>query len=209
MARVGRSPTAVSPELRLPHSLDELLAVDASLAGPVRLVDHLLKLLVGEVLADFVRKAPQVLEGYGLLLLVGDIEGVRLEDLVPWVSAEDPWTHHGDELVHLDLPAAVLVDLEDHPDELVAGHVVAQLPHHDLELLVADGAGAVRVEEVEGLLQLLLLLLRELPLLLPRGVEAVHGLLRVHDRRAHDDTRARMIGLQLRLSSLHSRAKMA
>merc|ERR1719217_1795801 len=88
--------------------------------------------------------------------------------------------HHLQEFLVLDRPAAIVIDVRDHLLDLLLLRFETQSAHRNFELLGVDGATAVGVEEVEGLLDLLLLLLSELLLLLPALVEAAER----HSRRA-------------------------
>ena len=82
-----------------------------------------------------------------------------------------PRRHHLDKLVELDLPRPVGIDVGDHPQQLLLLHIEPKIPHRCPQLAVVDRAGAVTVEEVERLAQLLELLLRHTALLnhLARG----------------------------------------
>ena len=80
--------------------------------------------------------------------------------------------HHLQEFLVFDRPAAIVIHIRDHLPDLLFLRLETQRAHRHLQLLGVDGATAVGVEEVEGLLDLLLLLLSELLLLLPALVEA-------------------------------------
>ena len=83
--------------------------------------------------------------------------------------------HHLEELGELDLAGAVGVNVGDHLAKLLLLDLEAEGAHGRLELAVVDGAGVVRVEEVERLADLLDLLLRESGLLgLAAGGSAAH-----------------------------------
>lgn len=65
------------------------------------------------------------------------------------------------EVVEIERPLAVLVEGVDHVAQRRIVHLDADLAHPRLELLHVDNAGAVGVEQVEGVAQLLLLVFRE------------------------------------------------
>merc|ERR1719515_85812 len=148
-----------SEEVGLLHDPQELFLVDLAVTVTICLVDHLLELLIRHPLPKLLSHALQVLEG-DLPRLVVVEEPECLQDLVLRVPVQDLVRHH-----LLDL---LLLRFE------------TQSAHRNFELLGVDGATAVGVEEVEGLLDLLLLLLSELLLLLPALVEAAER----HSRRA-------------------------
>merc|ERR1719450_1212939 len=151
-----------SEEVGLLHDPQELLLVDFAVTVTICLVNHLLELLIRHPLPKLLRHALQVLEG-DLPCLVVVEEPECLQDLV---------LHHLQELLVLDRPAAIVIDIRDHLLDLLLLRFETQRAHRDLQLLGVDGATAVSVKEVEGLLDLLLLLLSQLLLLLPALVEA-------------------------------------
>ena len=73
--------------------------------------------------------------------------------------------HHLEELGELDLAGAVGVNVGDHLLELLLLDLEAEGAHGGLELTVVNRAGVVRVKKVEGLADLLDLLLRKSGLL--------------------------------------------
>merc|ERR1719321_220667 len=162
---------SLSEEVRLLHDAQELLLVHLPVSVAVSLVDHLLQLLVRHPLPELLRHPLQVLEGdLPGLVVVEEPEG--LQDLVLRVAVQDLVRHHLEELLVLDGPGAVIIDVRDHLLDLLLLGLEAQGAHRYLQLLRVNGAGPIRVEEVEGLLDLLLLLLGELLLLLPPGTDA-------------------------------------
>mmetsp|Transcript_997 Transcript_997/g.4050 ORF Transcript_997/g.4050 Transcript_997/m.4050 type:complete len:217 (+) Transcript_997:70-720(+) len=142
------------------HDAEEFLLVDLAVAVAVSLVDHLLKLLVGHVLAELLRHALEVLEADLAGLIVVE-EAESLHDLLAGVALAHLGGHHGEELLEVDGAGAILVDVGDHLLDLLLLGLEAEGAHGNLELLGVDGAGAVGVEEVERLADLLLLLLGE------------------------------------------------
>ena len=63
--------------------------------------------------------------------------------------------HHLEELGELDLAGAVGVNVGDHLLELLLLDLEAKRAHRGLELAVVDVAGVIGIEEVEGLPDLL------------------------------------------------------
>merc|ERR1719449_114483 len=98
-------------------------------------------------------------------------EPESLEDLVLGVAIEDLVRHHLQELFIFDGARSVIVHIADHLLDLFFLGLEAERAHRDLQLLCIDVAAAIGVEEIEGLLDLLLLLLRQLLLLLPSSVK--------------------------------------
>merc|ERR1719387_78155 len=168
-----------SEEVGLLHDPQEFFLVDLAVTVTICLVDHLLELLIRHPLPKLLSHALQVLEG-DLPRLVVVEEPECLQDLVLRVPVQDLVRHHLQELLVLDRPAAVVVDIRDHLLDLFLLWLETQSAHRHLQLLGVDRATAVGVKEVEGLLDLLLLLFGELLLLLPALVEAAER----HSRRA-------------------------
>merc|ERR1719379_2723281 len=154
-----------SEEVGLAHDAHELLLVDGVVAVSVGLVDHLLDLLVGHVLTELLGDALEVLEGDLAIALVVE-ETESLEHLLAGVSLSHLLDHHVEELGEVDDARVVLVDVGDHFLDFLTLGLEAESAHGDLELLLVDVARAVSVEEVKGLLDLLLLLFSEFSALL-------------------------------------------
>merc|ERR1711920_604914 len=172
--RGARLSTPPSEEVGLLHDAQELLLVHLAVAVAVGLVDHLPELLVRHALSQLLGHTLQVLErNLAGLVIVEQPEG--LQDLVLRVAVQDLVRHHLQELLVADRSAAVVVDVGDHLLDLLFLRLEAEGAHRDLQLLGVDLAGAIGVEEVEGLLDLLLLLLGQLLLLLAAGVETTQG----------------------------------
>merc|ERR1719515_311916 len=168
-----------SEEVGLLHDPQEFFLVDLAVTVTICLVDHLLELLLRHPLPKLLRHALQILEG-DLSRLVVIEEPECLQDLVLRVPVQDLVRHHLQELLVLDRPAAVVVDIRDHLLDLLLLWLETQSAHRHLQLLGVDRATTVGVKEVEGLLDFLLLLFGELLLLLPALIEAAER----HSRRA-------------------------
>merc|ERR1712127_131759 len=102
-----------SEEVGLLHDPQELLLVDLAVAVTVRLVNHFLELLIRHPLPKLLRHALEVLEG-DLPCLVVIEEAECLQDLVLRVPIQDLVRHHLQELLVLNRPAAIVVDVRDH-----------------------------------------------------------------------------------------------
>merc|ERR1712167_530597 len=135
-------------------SVDELVLVEHAIAILISPVHHLLKLIIGHVLAELLADALEVLEGHGAgLVVVEELE--HLEEVLTGVLTLLAGGHHGEELVEVDGAVTVGVDVVDELADLLGLGVHAEGLHGDLKLVNVDGAGAVSVKEVEGLLDLL------------------------------------------------------
>merc|ERR1712097_221437 len=120
------------------HDAVELVEVDLAIAITASLVDHVLELLLVDVLTH----------------LAG---------------------HHLEELSELDGAVAVVVNVRDHLLELLLLDLEPEGAHGGLELTDIDGARVIGIEKVEGLADLLDLLLGETSLgLLLGGTTARH-----------------------------------
>merc|ERR1719164_162536 len=160
-----------SEEVGLLHDPQELLLVDLAVTVAICLVNHFLELLIRHSLPELLSHALQILEG-DLSCLVIIEEPECLQDFVFGVPVQDLVRHHLQELFVLDRPAAIVIDIRDHLLDLLLLRLETQGTHGHLQLLRVDGAAAVGVEKVEGLFDLLLLLLSQILLLLPALIEA-------------------------------------
>eukprot|EP01084_Bolivina_argentea_P181929 314162_1 len=152
---------AVYTQLLGHHHLDELLVVDLAVTVDVGLADHLVDLLVGELLAEVRHDVAELSSGdETVAVLVENAES--LLDLLLGVGVLHLAGHQGQELGEINRAAAVLVDLVDHVLELSLSGVLAEGAHDGAELLGRDGAIAVLVEQGEGLLELADLLVGKL-----------------------------------------------
>jgi len=98
------------------HHLDELLVVDLPVTIDVSLADHLVDLLVRELLAQVGHDVTELGGGdETVTVLVEDLE--RLQDLLLGVGVLHLAGHHSQELREVDGAAAVGVDLRAMPGE--------------------------------------------------------------------------------------------
>eukprot|EP00968_Pinguiococcus_pyrenoidosus_P014577 scaffold1313_cov250-Pinguiococcus_pyrenoidosus.AAC.13 len=143
------------------HHLHELFVVDLAVAVDVGFPDHLVHLLVRELLAQVGHDVAQ-LGGAdeAVAVLVEDLKG--FEDLLLRVRILHLARHHGEELREVDGAVAIRVHLVDHVHELRLGRVLPERAHDRAELFGGDGAISVFVEQGERLLELRDLLLGQL-----------------------------------------------
>merc|ERR1719482_1117653 len=143
------------------HDLHELLVVDLAVTVNVGLADHLVDLLVGQLLAEVGHDVAQLSRrDEAVAILVEDAEG--LLELLLGVGVLHLARHEGAELGEVNRAVAVSIDLVDHVLELSLGRVLAERAHDGAKLLGGDGAVTVLVEKGEGLLELSDLLLGKL-----------------------------------------------
>merc|ERR1712196_237680 len=135
------------------HDTVELVNVDLAITITVGLVDHVLELLIIDVLTQLLGHASEVAEGDLVGVVIIEELGVLLAHLA---------SHHGKELSELDGAVAVVVDIGDHLLKLLVLNLEAEGAHGSLELTHVDGTGGIRVEEGERLTDLIKLLLGEL-----------------------------------------------
>merc|ERR1711868_180837 len=132
------------------HDAVELVDVDLTIAITVGLVDHVLELLIVDVLTELLSHAGEVAEGD----LVGVVIIEELEDLLDVLTGvllAHLAGHHLEELGELDGAVAVVVNVGDHLLELLVLDLKAEGTHGGLKLTDVDHARGIRVEEGEGL----------------------------------------------------------
>merc|ERR1711924_258558 len=121
------------------HDLDELLVVDLAVTVNVRLADHLVDLLVGQLLAEVGHDVAELRRrDEAVAVLVEDAEG--LLELLLGVGVLHLARHERAELGEVDRAVAVGIDLVDHVLELRLGRVQAERAHHGAKLLGSDRA---------------------------------------------------------------------
>mmetsp|Transcript_63798 Transcript_63798/g.129579 ORF Transcript_63798/g.129579 Transcript_63798/m.129579 type:complete len:220 (+) Transcript_63798:657-1316(+) len=151
-------------QARLLHDPEELLLVDLAITIAVSFLDHLCELLVSHVLAELLRHALEVAEGdLPCLIIIEQPE--RLENLFARVFLTHLRRHHLQEFLEVNVARPVLVDVADHLLDLLLLGLEAKGTHCNLQLLGVDGAGAISIEQVKSLTDLLLLLLCQFKLL--------------------------------------------
>ena len=154
-----------SEEVGLTHDAHELFLRDLTISVTVGLFNHFGDFIVGHVLSELLGDALEVSEGdFACLVIVEETES--LEHLFAGVSLGHLLGHHVEELWVVDDSGAVLVDVGDHFLDLLSLWLEAKSAHGDLELLLVDVATAVSIEQIEGFLDLLLLLFGDVSSLL-------------------------------------------
>merc|ERR1719460_1560033 len=95
------------------HDAVELIDVDLAIAITVSLVDHVLELLIVDVLTELLSNTGEVAEGD----LVGVVVVKELEhllDVLAGVLLAHLASHHLEELAELDGAVAIAIDVSDH-----------------------------------------------------------------------------------------------
>merc|ERR1712196_552130 len=108
----------------------------------VGLVDHVLELLVVDVLTELLSNTSEVAEGD----LVGVVIIEELEDLLDVLAGvllAHLASHHLEELAELDGAVTVVVDVGDHLLELLVLDLEAESAHGGLQLTDVDHAGSI------------------------------------------------------------------
>merc|ERR1719213_903848 len=124
----------ISEEICLLHDTEKFLLVDLTVAIPVCLINHFLKLLVCHPFAKLLGHALQVLEGdFARLVIIEQTES--LQDLILGVSVKNLMSHHLEELLVLDGPASIIIDIRDHLLDLLLLWLKAEGAHGYLKLL--------------------------------------------------------------------------
>merc|ERR1711977_438888 len=135
------------------HDAVELVDVDLTIAITVGLVDHVLELLIVDVLTELLSHASEVAEGdLVCVVIVEQLE--HLLDVLAGVLLAHLASHHLEELDELDGAVAVVVDVSDHLLELLVLDLEAEGTHAGLELTNVDHAGGIGIEEGKRLADL-------------------------------------------------------
>jgi hypothetical protein len=135
------------------HHLDELLVVDLAIAIDISLADHLVHLLVGELLSEVGHDVSQLSSrDESIAVLVEHFES--LQDLLLRVSVLHLSRHHCQELGEINGSVAIGIHLVDHVSELCLGGVLTKRSHHSAKLFGRDGSISVFVEQGESFLEL-------------------------------------------------------
>jgi hypothetical protein len=139
--------------LFLHHKLDELVVVDSAITVLVSLPDHLINLVIGELLTDGGHDMSEFSSGNeAVVITVENLEG--LADLLLGVGVLHLARHHGKEFREVDGAVVVSVDLVDHVLKLRLGGVLAERAHDGSKLLGGDLTITILVKQGEGLLEL-------------------------------------------------------
>merc|ERR1711987_22619 len=126
------------------HDPVELVNVDLTITIAVGLVDHVLELLLVDVLAELLCDAAQVAQGdLAGVVVIEQLE--HLLDVLTGVLLTHLAGHHLQELLEFDRTVAVVVDVGDHLLQLLLLDLEAEGAHGGLELTHIDGARVVGV----------------------------------------------------------------
>lgn len=136
------------------------LLVAVSLVQDMRIVHHFRYLLVSHRLAQLPADALYLFEVNGAYL-VGIVEVEDLQKALLGAGVSQFAVDHLQELVEV-YGLALALQVQDHLEDGLVALVEAQLLQDLLDLLGVDAAGPVLVEEVEGALELLQIVRREL-----------------------------------------------
>merc|ERR1719506_895979 len=143
------------------HHLHELLVVDLTISIDICLTDHLVNLLICQLLAQVGHDVTQLSSrDKPVAIAVKDLEGFN--ELLLRVCVLHLTCHERQELREVNGSVTISVDLVDHILELSLGRVLTKGTHDCAQLLGGDGAIAILVEEGEGLLELSNLLFSQL-----------------------------------------------
>merc|ERR1719182_387101 len=120
------------------HDAVELVDVDLTIAITVSLVDHVLELLLVDVLTELLGDTAQVAEGdLAGVVVIEQLE--HLLDVLAGVLLTHLAGHHLEELAELDGAVAVVVNVGDHLLELLLLDLEPEGAHGGLELTDIDG----------------------------------------------------------------------
>ena len=119
------------------HHADELLVVDVTVAIDVSLADHLVDLLVRELLTQVGHDVTQLGGGdETVAVAVEDLEG--LNELLLSVRVLHFASHEREELGEVNGTVAIGIDLIDHVLQLGLGGVLSERSHDGAQLLRGD-----------------------------------------------------------------------
>ena len=150
-----------SVDAGLLHNGKEFVFTDLTVTVLVKLVDHRLQLVVAQVLAQLARHSAQIAQtDAARVVLVEELE--RLEDFLDGVPLRNFGGHYLQEVWVLNLAGALAVVVPHDAEHLLLLDIEAEGAHGHFELVVVDRARLVRVEQLEGFLDLLLLLVGKL-----------------------------------------------
>mmetsp|Transcript_56690 Transcript_56690/g.103705 ORF Transcript_56690/g.103705 Transcript_56690/m.103705 type:complete len:234 (+) Transcript_56690:60-761(+) len=163
-----------SKEVGLLHDAEELLLIHLPITITISFIYHFLQLLICHAFTELLGNPLQIFErdlpGF---IIIEQAEG--FEDLILWITIEDLVCHHLQELLILDGSTAIVIDIGNHLLNLLLLGLKAKGTHSNFQLFRVDGPTSISVEQVEGFLDLLLLLLCKFLLLLATSVESAES----------------------------------
>jgi HAMP domain-containing protein len=129
------------------HDAVELTTIDLTGAITVSLCDHVLHLLVVDVLSELLSHAGEVAEGDpGGVVVIEQLED--LLDVLAGILLAHLAGHHLEELGELNGAVAIAIDVGEHLPELLVLDLEAEGAHGSLELAELDCARLVGVKQV-------------------------------------------------------------
>eukprot|EP00429_Kryptoperidinium_foliaceum_P086626 CAMPEP_0176185588 /NCGR_PEP_ID=MMETSP0121_2-20121125/1432_1 /TAXON_ID=160619 /ORGANISM="Kryptoperidinium foliaceum, Strain CCMP 1326" /LENGTH=234 /DNA_ID=CAMNT_0017524047 /DNA_START=246 /DNA_END=947 /DNA_ORIENTATION=- len=136
------------------HHLEHVrLVVDLAIVVHLRVQDHLVDLVLGQLLAHVGHRMPPMCQA-DLPSLLG-VEDLEHLDELPLRGHPRPLLHHqGEELLEVHRALALQVEAVDHLLQLGLRRVLAQRAHQRAELVRADPPVLVAVEVLEPLREL-------------------------------------------------------
>merc|ERR550514_1807768 len=143
------------------HHLDELLVIDLPISINICLANHLVDLLVSQLLPKVGHHMPQLRSTDETVTIpIKNLEG--FDELLLCISVLHLAGHQREELWEIDGAVTIGIHFVDHILKLCLGWVLPQRAHDCAQLLGGDGAITILVEEGEGLLELCNLLFSQL-----------------------------------------------
>merc|ERR1712117_338101 len=134
------------------HHSDELLVVDVTITIDISLSDHLIDLLVSELLSEVSYDVTELSSrDETVTITIEDLEG--LDKLLLSISVLHLTGHEGEELWEINGSVTISIDLIDHILELSLSWVLSERSHDSSELFGGDGTITVLIEEGESLLE--------------------------------------------------------
>lgn len=151
--RPTRKQETRAPILLGHHHLDKLFVVDLSITIDISFADHLIDLLISELLSKVGHDVTQLGSGdESVSVLVEDLE--RLEDLLLGIGVLHLSGHHRKELGEINCSITVSVNFVDHIGELRLRRVLSEGAHDGSKFFGGDSAISVLIEQGERLLEL-------------------------------------------------------
>merc|ERR1719160_49702 len=123
-----------SEKVSLLHDAEKFFFIDLTVAIPVGLIDHFLKLLICHPFSKLFCHAFQVLEGYfARLVIIKQTES--FQDLILGVAIENLMSHHLEKFFVLDGSTSIIIDVRNHLLNLLLFWLKAESAHGNFQLL--------------------------------------------------------------------------
>ena len=147
-----------SNEGLLGHDVVEIIRGNCCVSVRVGAVNHLLKFLVSHSLTELACDTTQVSDGDGTCAIIVE-ESENFVDILAGVPVAHTGGHHIEELLEIDVVVLIFVEVSNHLVDGLVLSLEAKGLHGGAELTGVDGTTAVGIEKIEGLLDLLNLIL--------------------------------------------------